>query len=215
MVRSHPFPFRPSYHLTPSVPHELIWAATFGVGGRRAFFCPMSQTTIFRNPLIRYVYLMGETEDGRPILLDQSGLPLPQSMVLQVVESLKIYRDLTHEQLEEIKRETLEGQKENFKKIPPILTKSSPNTDSWVYVMINKRNGLRKIGVSAAPRFREKTLQSEEPEIEIESTFVGGLKEEEKLHKHFKKQRVRGEWFNLAQSDVEKISTLMARSAVK
>lgn len=43
-----------------------------------------------------------------------------------------------------------------------------PNADeNFIYLMLNSRNSLVKIGRSKSPQFREKTLQAEEPEIAI------------------------------------------------
>jgi hypothetical protein len=69
--------------------------------------------------------------------------------------------------------------------------------------MKNKRNNLYKIGVSNTPRFRERTLQSQEPEIEMVGLWPGLSEMESAWHKHFKEQRVRGEWFALSQIQVE------------
>ena len=72
--------------------------------------------------------------------------------------------------------------------------------------MRNKRNGYIKIGyTSKDPVFREKTLQSEEPEIELIFSFYGlPMKEEKNLHKHFDDKRIRGEWFKLSELDIYK-----------
>jgi hypothetical protein len=77
-----------------------------------------------------------------------------------------------------------------------------------VYLMKNKRNGYIKIGVSQNPVFREKTLQSEEPEVEL--IFKTGLLEngegqELHLHTSYSQKRLRGEWFNLSSQDCESI----------
>jgi hypothetical protein len=72
-----------------------------------------------------------------------------------------------------------------------------------LYLMKNKRNNLYKIGVSNTPRFRERTLQSQEPEIEMVGLWPGLSEMESAWHKHFKEQRVRGEWFALSQIQVE------------
>lgn len=44
---------------------------------------------------------------------------------------------------------------------------NQPPTLGYVYLMKNSRNGLTKIGHSSNPVFREKTLQAEEPEINL------------------------------------------------
>lgn len=69
--------------------------------------------------------------------------------------------------------------------------------------MRNNRNLFTKIGFSKNPSFRESTLQSEEPDIELIESFVGTTMLEKQLHETFGEQRIRGEWFNLSTSDIE------------
>ena len=73
------------------------------------------------------------------------------------------------------------------------------------YILKNKRNGLYKIGYSSNPSLRESTLQSQEPEIERIKVFKNN--HENLLHEKYKKQRVRGEWFNLTNLQVKYICT--------
>jgi hypothetical protein len=74
---------------------------------------------------------------------------------------------------------------------------------SFVYLMKNLRNGYTKIGLSKNPQKREKTLQSEEPEIEILFYNKGFYEDEKFLHNHFDNKRLRGEWFDLNEEDVK------------
>lgn len=69
------------------------------------------------------------------------------------------------------------------------------------YLMRNNRNGYIKIGRSVKPQFREKTLQSEEPDIEL--LAVTDRDCEKQLHKKYKDKRVRGEWFDLSEDDIK------------
>lgn len=77
----------------------------------------------------------------------------------------------------------------------------------FIYLMRNKRNGMTKIGWSINPEFREKTLQSEEPEVEMIAKFPGSLQAEGELHALFTDQRVRGEWFNLTEEQISEVIT--------
>lgn len=74
---------------------------------------------------------------------------------------------------------------------------AKPKTPTFVYLMANRRSGLFKIGRSKAPGLRERTLQGEEPEIEIVHKFQGYPADEVYWHARFHRQRVRGEWFRL------------------
>lgn len=67
--------------------------------------------------------------------------------------------------------------------------------------MIDHNTGYYKIGKSKKPRFREKTLQSEKPTIEM--LFVINKNIEKELHRRYSDKRVRGEWFRLEDKDVE------------
>lgn len=80
------------------------------------------------------------------------------------------------------------------------------NKVTKVYVMIDKSTGYYKIGRSNNPRTRERTLQSEKPTIEILNIYDSRVKDERALHEMFKEKRVRGEWFDLSGSDIQKIN---------
>lgn len=75
-----------------------------------------------------------------------------------------------------------------------------------IYLMKNKRNGYIKIGLTKGkPEYRESTLQSQEPEIELMFSFKSKRSTEEKLHYEFSNKRLRGEWFELSDDDVNDI----------
>lgn len=79
------------------------------------------------------------------------------------------------------------------------------NVPVKTYVMFDKSTGFYKIGKSVNPRYREKTLQSEKPTIELLHVFHTNI--EKKLHKEYHNKRIRGEWFALEISDIEKMVT--------
>lgn len=80
----------------------------------------------------------------------------------------------------------------------------------YVYLMIDTSNGYHKIGISNHPDYRERTLQSEKPTIEkvcakrYPSRIIA-QSIENALHTAFASKRIRGEWFNLSEQDVEQI----------
>ena len=74
-----------------------------------------------------------------------------------------------------------------------------------VYVMIDKNTGYYKIGRSINPEKRERTLQSEKPTIEMLFNHDARVADEKQLHNMFVDKRVRGEWFDLNGSDLNKI----------
>lgn len=72
----------------------------------------------------------------------------------------------------------------------------------YVYLMKDLSNGYYKIGISNKPEYREHTLQSEKPTIEM----IGCKKYpsrriaeafEKALHQAFSERHIRGEWFSL------------------
>ena len=73
------------------------------------------------------------------------------------------------------------------------------------YLIKNNINGFYKIGRSSNPKKREKTLQSEEPNILIVKTWDKDI--EGILHKDYKDFRLRGEWFKLSKIQVKYICT--------
>ena len=80
----------------------------------------------------------------------------------------------------------------------------------YVYLMRDNSNGYYKIGISNTPEYREKTLQSEKPSIEMLACKRFPTRKiaeaiESALHTAYSQQRVRGEWFNLDDVDVAAI----------
>lgn len=72
----------------------------------------------------------------------------------------------------------------------------------FLYLMRNQRNGYVKIGFSKNPAYREKTLQSEEPEVSMIFKVEASFGCEGWLHARFAEKRLRGEWFALSEGDV-------------
>lgn len=87
---------------------------------------------------------------------------------------------------------------------------SKQESSCYVYLMIDTTNNFHKIGISNKPKYRERTLQSEKPTIELvcakeypSRAIAEAI--EEGLHKSFSKKRMRGEWFRLDDNDVKQI----------
>tara|TARA_R110000782_G_scaffold68732_1_gene138369 strand:+ start:189 stop:776 length:588 start_codon:yes stop_codon:yes gene_type:complete len=94
--------------------------------------------------------------------------------------------------------------------IPLSKRKINQQTGEWVlkeikpkktYLIKDNINGLYKIGYSINPKQREKTLQSEKPDIKIVKIWNKDI--EKQLHKSYKEHRIRGEWFKLNQIQVK------------
>jgi hypothetical protein len=80
----------------------------------------------------------------------------------------------------------------------------------YVYLMVNNDSGYIKIGTSINPRYRERTLHSQEPKIFIIAQWQCNKQIEKELHEKFKEKRVRGEWFNLKFKDLKYIEEYMS-----
>jgi ribosomal protein L16 Arg81 hydroxylase len=74
-----------------------------------------------------------------------------------------------------------------------------------IYLMYDEHTKYYKIGRSLNPTKREKTLQSEKPSIVLKYSFSGVIDDESALHDKFKDKRIRGEWFNLDELDIDYI----------
>lgn len=74
---------------------------------------------------------------------------------------------------------------------------------SKTYLMIDVANGFVKIGKSKNPKFRERTLQSEKPTIELYAVKDKDI--EKQLHSLYADRNVRGEWYNLSQKEIREI----------
>lgn len=89
-------------------------------------------------------------------------------------------------------------------------TKCSLQNTCYVYLMIDTTNNFHKIGISNNPQYREHTLQSDKPTIELlcaKEFPTRAIAEaiEESLHKVYAHKRIRGEWFKLDDTDLEVI----------
>lgn len=87
----------------------------------------------------------------------------------------------------------------------PIVLNKSNKSATKIYLMIDKNTGYYKIGRSVNPKYRERTLQSEKPTIEMLFNYDGINDDEMTLHNMFSQKRIRGEWFDLSGTDITKI----------
>ncbi|NRT14818.1 hypothetical protein HNP99_001162 [Flavobacterium sp. 28A] len=107
--------------------------------------------------------------------------------------------------------------KQNINNYLPLLMRNNDNNrnviykeECYVYLMIDTTNNFHKIGISNNPKYREKTLQSDKPTIELvcSKSFPNRKTAqflEKTLHKVYDHNRVRGEWFRLDYSEVQEV----------
>jgi hypothetical protein len=81
--------------------------------------------------------------------------------------------------------------------------------DTFVYIMEDLRNGLFKIGHSMNPEKRERTLQSEVPQVEMRFSIPGEERHEKELHDNYSAKRIRGEWFSLDAKDLVRVISFL------
>ncbi len=81
----------------------------------------------------------------------------------------------------------------------------------YVYLMVNTETSYFKLGFSKDPRYREKTLQSQEPVVHLIAFWEANLQSEKELHRKYKAKRERGEWFWLNFEELLKLNELMKK----
>lgn len=86
----------------------------------------------------------------------------------------------------------------------------------YTYLMRDNSTGCYKIGISKKPEYRERTLQSEKPSIEMLCAKPYPNKKlahaiEQALHKVYADKRVRGEWFRLDVTDIKQIRQMLEK----
>ncbi len=105
----------------------------------------------------------------------------------------------------DVSERMIQRYRKEWRETPKEDKHSSNQSNQYTYLIKNKRNNLYKIGRSKNPKLREKTLQSEEPNIIIVKTWHKDI--ERILHQDYKDFRVRGEWFKLNKTQVKYICT--------
>jgi hypothetical protein len=88
------------------------------------------------------------------------------------------------------------------------------NEECYVYLMIDTTNNFHKIGISNNPKYREKTLQSDKPTIELlhKKSFPNRkIAEvlEKTLHITYSNKRIRGEWFDLDDNEINEVIIML------
>lgn len=85
----------------------------------------------------------------------------------------------------------------------------------YVYLMLNTDTSLIKIGKSNNPRYRERTLHSQEPSVHLIALWRCSQEVEKILHVKFNDKRVRGEWFRLTIKELTELEKFMNNEAIK
>lgn len=148
-------------------------------------------------------------EDGLTIKVGNNICCLDSNDTTTLTQDLsyEIFQDFIKDFNKTVKDNLLGDKQEEADKTN---TKRIVNGSCYVYLMIDTTNNFYKIGISNHPKYREHTLQSDKPSIELlcakkYPSRVIAEAIESALHKSYAKKRIRGEWFNLDVSDIEDI----------
>jgi len=90
----------------------------------------------------------------------------------------------------------------------------------YVYLMFDARNDFFKIGESRKPQYRERTLQAQQPDVELLKVWSCDHRIERMLHKMFAAKRVRqqnprSEWFRLHTGDLMNLNPVIENMKVE
>ena len=123
--------------------------------------------------------------------------------IIKIIMSIPSQKALTFKKwIAEVVKERLDGQT-----IDTVILNCKIENKTTVlmktYLMKDFFRGVYKIGKSINPQVRERTLQSDVPTIELVHVIDGDI--EKHLHEKFLAKRVRGEWFNLSNNDLNYI----------
>jgi hypothetical protein len=134
--------------------------------------------------------------------LDSNAINLKVNEELQMKYIKESYR--LKEEIYELKLfvDLLKEEINQYTELKVIL---KPIAERKTYLIKDLGTGLYKIGFSSNPIKREKTLQSEKPNIKMIKVFDKNI--EKQLHLNYKDFRVRGEWFNLNNIQIRYICT--------
>ena len=153
------------------------------------------------------IYCAGSASSGEVYLFDSGGFLIAADEVKKMIRFCQSYLSSGSYLIQEHFNDQLLKLRENSAVIQYDKLGKNPKTTN-IYLAVNNRNGYYKIGQSINPEIREKTLQSEEPEVEFIISFPGDKTTEKLLHDKYQDKRLRGEWFALNSEDVEFIKSL-------
>ena len=144
-----------------------------------------------KTALIRNIFSSIENNRRNNKLFDEIHINyIKKFYILQnEIDELKEFIAMQKEEINELTKEKISVKQK-------IINKKT-------YIIKDCNTGLYKIGCSNEPLKREKTLQSEKPNIKIIKIFENYIEKE--LHKKYEKQRIRGEWFNLNEIQIKYI----------
>lgn len=126
-----------------------------------------------------------------------------KSLSLAIIKYARDYKQTISEEIPNYEPLQLRDNRKSIKE-------ENIGQECYVYLMKDETNNFFKIGISNKPEYREYTLQSEKPTIKLLQAKKFPIRKiassfEKGLHEIYNKQRIRGEWFNLSDEDVQHI----------
>lgn len=176
-------------------------ASTFTRGDDRRWRCngPFASVADIVSQLFEY---------ERPTSLED--IELMESFVIALGDAIDMCDAMVSERWQrhqEREQEKRRKEIEEYWKTSSSIVEEEINPKTYIYLMTHK-NGLTKIGHSKRPKAREKTLQAEDPRLNLIHSKEGTIADESRLHRIFDSVRVRGEWFDLSSHHIDWISNI-------
>jgi len=171
---------------------------------------PTNFTIIRKN---RPIFLRATKDDnGTIFLFDGHGNIPSHEIATAFLDAAQNTLRLSGEKITAFNDENFRLEKQEYEREnPERLVRPASSRRTKLYLMRNVRNGYTKIGISDNPVFRERTLQSQEPEIDLIFSQDTDYRVEEMLHSHFADLRIRGEWFHLTEDHIAEIKEIITK----
>jgi hypothetical protein len=169
------------------------------------------------NPAGIFYFMIVRKDKPFIVVINQDGLAFSgnlqplfyikelETIIEACIKSLEMYQTYRFNE-DTIFKENEKAVQKEFRKLAG-ERKKMPET--FIYLMKDEINGYHKIGRSKTPEKREKTLQSEKPSITLVYSCKANIDEENILHKKYNQFRIRGEWFNLSELQLQEIKSYL------
>jgi hypothetical protein len=151
------------------------------------------------------------------VCFDQSGYFLDQQTIYKIISVLNNTIEYLNSNPKDVelhnqwvKNQMRVALEESRNQLNETKQVEKPVRLTKVYIMKDNHTGHYKIGRSDNPIKREATLLSQKSSIELIFQAEATPKYERSLHNLFEEKRVRGEWFELNNSDLELIKGLLS-----
>ena len=155
-------------------------------------------TLVGKPTIVKEIFEYPEDVTPQEIILMEDVVWLIESLIDSILD-YRAHGEVRKRKQEE--KERRERRQYHIEEAEKIIQDQKEKADH-LYLMRHV-NGLTKIGRSGKPEARERTLQAEDPRLELiyVGEHLGWL--EKRFHDMFADERVRGEWFDLKEHRVD------------